>query len=189
MLQSYSLWGIVSNNFSVLGQEYVLICFKRVFVITGLRIQALHMVNAQDFTYSKGYLGLLSAIGGALGVIFCCIFDLYRIFRQFLRSSSWTRGLYLGNLRSSRMARHDKTVAARTREQPLPPEAPNDAFITVEETNCSLPVINGGWGWDSYPAIKKKIRSLPVINGRRSMDYPTVTETLEYTTLRRHPTF
>lgn len=30
------------------------------------------MVNAQDFTYSKGYLGLLSTLGVSLGIIFCC---------------------------------------------------------------------------------------------------------------------
>ena len=30
------------------------------------------MVNAQDFTYSKGYLGLLSALGASLGITFCC---------------------------------------------------------------------------------------------------------------------
>ena len=44
----------------------------RVFIITGLRIQALRMVNAKDFTYSKGYLGLLSTLGASLGIIFCC---------------------------------------------------------------------------------------------------------------------
>ena len=30
------------------------------------------MINADDFTYSKGYLGLLSALGASLGIIFCC---------------------------------------------------------------------------------------------------------------------
>ena len=30
------------------------------------------MVNANDFTYSKGYLGLLSALGASLGITFCC---------------------------------------------------------------------------------------------------------------------
>ena len=30
------------------------------------------MVNAQDFTYSKGYLGLLSMLGASLGIVFCC---------------------------------------------------------------------------------------------------------------------
>ena len=56
----------------------------RVIIITGLRIQALHMVNAQDFTYSKGYLGLLSMLGVSLGIIFCCapaVFFLYGHYR------------------------------------------------------------------------------------------------------------
>ena len=44
----------------------------RVIIITGLRIQALRMVNSRDFTYSKGYLGLLSTLGASLGIIFCC---------------------------------------------------------------------------------------------------------------------
>ncbi|KAF4636795.1 hypothetical protein G7Y89_g1277 [Cudoniella acicularis] len=43
------------------------------FTITGLRLQALSMVNVQDFSYSKGYLGLLSALGASLGIAFCCI--------------------------------------------------------------------------------------------------------------------
>ena len=30
------------------------------------------MVNAQDFTYSKGYLCLLSTLGVSLGTVFCC---------------------------------------------------------------------------------------------------------------------
>ena len=30
------------------------------------------MVNADDFTYSKGYLGLLSALGASLGITCCC---------------------------------------------------------------------------------------------------------------------
>ena len=31
------------------------------------------MVNADDFTYSKGYLGLLSELGASLGITFCCV--------------------------------------------------------------------------------------------------------------------
>ena len=30
------------------------------------------MVNADDFTYSKGYLALLSELGASLGITFCC---------------------------------------------------------------------------------------------------------------------
>lgn len=42
-------------------------------IITGLRIQALHITNSSDFTYSKGYIGLLSVLGGLLGVMTCCV--------------------------------------------------------------------------------------------------------------------
>ena len=60
---------------------------NRVFIVTGLRIQALHMANAQDFTYSKGYLGLLSALGASLGITFCCapsVLGVYRHWRPML---------------------------------------------------------------------------------------------------------
>ena len=35
------------------------------------------MVNADDFTYSKGYLGLLSELGASLGITFCCVPSIY----------------------------------------------------------------------------------------------------------------
>ena len=41
----------------------------RVMIITGLRIQALHLVTSTDYTYPKGHLGLLSVLGVILGVI------------------------------------------------------------------------------------------------------------------------
>ena len=53
-----------------------------VFVVTGLRIQALHFVNAPDFSFSGGYLGLLSELGCLMGVIFCCVPYLPSLFRQ-----------------------------------------------------------------------------------------------------------
>lgn len=40
-------------------------------MITGLRIDALNMVNSSDLTYSKGYLGLLSEAGAFIGIITC----------------------------------------------------------------------------------------------------------------------
>ena len=43
------------------------------------------MVNADDFTYSKGYLGLLSELGASLGITCCCapfMPSLYRDCRQ-----------------------------------------------------------------------------------------------------------
>ena len=47
-------------------------CFARVIVITGFRIQALHVVTSTDFTYTRGYLGLLSVLGALLSIIMCC---------------------------------------------------------------------------------------------------------------------
>ena len=53
------------------------------------------MVNAQDFTYSKSYLGLLSTLGASLGIIFCCVPIVpgsYRLWRQgSLKRASKTR--------------------------------------------------------------------------------------------------
>lgn len=49
------------------------------------------MVNAEDFTYSKGYLGLLSTLGALLGIIFCCVPYLrgvYTEMREMLRKRS-----------------------------------------------------------------------------------------------------
>lgn len=43
----------------------------RIIVITGLRIDALNMVNSTDITYSKGYLGLLSEAGAFVGITTC----------------------------------------------------------------------------------------------------------------------
>lgn len=46
------------------------------------------MVNAEDFTYSKGYLGLLSMLGASLGIIFCCVPGFYGVYteiRELLR--------------------------------------------------------------------------------------------------------
>ena len=54
----------------------------RVFIITGLRLQALRMVNAQDFIYSKGYLGLLSTLGATLGITFCCAPGSPRVYKE-----------------------------------------------------------------------------------------------------------
>ena len=53
-----------------------------VLVITGLRIQALHFVNAPDFSFSNGYLGLLSELGCLIGVVVCCVPYLRSTFRQ-----------------------------------------------------------------------------------------------------------
>ena len=51
------------------------------------------MVNADDFTYSKGYLGLLSALGASLGITFCCAPSVYGgfIFRYNNRRHASTK--------------------------------------------------------------------------------------------------
>lgn len=52
------------------------------------------MANAEDFTYSKGYLGLLSALGASLGITFCCATAVPVVYRQwraaFLKHASKT---------------------------------------------------------------------------------------------------
>lgn len=59
----------------------------RVFIITGLRIQALHMVNAEDFTYSKGYLGLLSTLGASLAITIVCAPVVPAVYKQWRAAS------------------------------------------------------------------------------------------------------
>lgn len=73
-----------------------------VFVVTGLRIQALHFVNAPDFSFSSGYLGLLSELGCLIGVIFCCVPHLYSLFRKVSEYAPirWIRNFDWGTLLS-----------------------------------------------------------------------------------------
>ncbi|KAF4635842.1 hypothetical protein G7Y89_g2252 [Cudoniella acicularis] len=66
------IWGLKMRRSNKLKITITFTIGMLVFIITALRLQALNMVNAEDFTYSKGYLGLLSVIGASLGVIFCC---------------------------------------------------------------------------------------------------------------------
>ena len=51
-------------------------------MITGFRIQALHLSNAADFTFSGGYLGLLSALGALFGIISCCVPSLAPVLKR-----------------------------------------------------------------------------------------------------------
>jgi hypothetical protein len=46
--------------------------FNSVMIISALRIQALNLVNSNDVTYSKCYLGLLSEVGAFLTIVTCC---------------------------------------------------------------------------------------------------------------------
>lgn len=49
-------------------------------IITGLRIKALVTVDFQDWSYSKGCLGLLSALGSYVSVILSAGFTFPRLF-------------------------------------------------------------------------------------------------------------
>lgn len=40
------------------------------------------MINSADFTYTRGYLGLLSALGALIGTIACCTPSLPAYFRS-----------------------------------------------------------------------------------------------------------
>lgn len=40
------------------------------------------MVDAEDFTYSKGYLDLLSALGASLGISFSCALAALVVYRH-----------------------------------------------------------------------------------------------------------
>lgn len=70
------------------------------------------MVNAEDFTYSKGYLGLLSTLGGSLGIIFCCVPGLYGVYTE-IREILRKRGL-----NAVRSRQPDEEVGARSLETP-----------------------------------------------------------------------
>ena len=67
------------------------------------------MVNAEDFTYSKGYLGLLSMLGASLGIICCCVPGFYRVYtdiRELLRkrSQETPNVVFQAHSRSGRMS-------------------------------------------------------------------------------------
>lgn len=41
--------------------------------VTALRLKSLHLAASSDFVYAKSYLGLLSAVGAMLGIMFCTV--------------------------------------------------------------------------------------------------------------------
>ncbi|KAI1110700.1 hypothetical protein F5Y14DRAFT_428075 [Nemania sp. NC0429] len=55
-----------------LGVSILLSLGSVVFIITALRIASLNRVNSQDFSYDRGYLGLLSILGPLITIICCC---------------------------------------------------------------------------------------------------------------------
>lgn len=64
------------------------------------------MVNANDFTYSKGYLGLLSALGASLGIIVCCVPFMPAIYHH-LRPASPSREKTPVNVEEGNNETHD----------------------------------------------------------------------------------
>ena len=90
------------------------------------------MVNADDFTYSKGYLGLLSALGASLGIIFCCaqsirvvyhhyrpaFFQRKKMFTLYGRTEGCDRVLFRSRIRVDE--EHSATISDTPHETPLP---------------------------------------------------------------------
>ncbi|KAF2463436.1 uncharacterized protein BDR25DRAFT_297963 [Lindgomyces ingoldianus] len=54
-----------------------------IVIITGLHMKGLTTVDFQDWSYSKGYLGLLSALGSYSSVFLCVVPAIPRMFRNF----------------------------------------------------------------------------------------------------------
>ncbi|MCJ1239013.1 hypothetical protein MMC14_007006 [Varicellaria rhodocarpa] len=60
----------------------------RAILINALRIKALHFVNSVDFTYSKCYIGLLSALWALISIILCCTPAIPILIKRRLKPSS-----------------------------------------------------------------------------------------------------
>ena len=73
------------------------------------------MINADDFTYSKGYLGLLSALGASLGIIFCCVPSLCGLYFYY-RNRSRKREVTTVKVDEESIKNNDEDLA----EGPLP---------------------------------------------------------------------
>ncbi|MCJ1389190.1 hypothetical protein MMC18_002045 [Xylographa bjoerkii] len=89
-----------------------------VVIITALRIKALHMVTSADFTYARGYLGLLSVLGALLSIIACCAPCVAALLTRVKRPA------FLNTLYGCRFFRalesSFQSSAAKTQEQGLP---------------------------------------------------------------------
>lgn len=56
-----------------------------VVIFTYLRVQALRFVNDPNFSFSSGYLGLLSELRALLAIICCCVPSVCLIFQRWPR--------------------------------------------------------------------------------------------------------
>ena len=50
-----------------------------------MRIRSLHLITSPDYTYSKGYLGLYSALGALLSIITCSGLSVYTMVSKFMK--------------------------------------------------------------------------------------------------------
>ena len=69
------------------------------------------MINAEDFTYSKGYLGLLSALGASLGIIFCCVPSSRVVYREL---RDWYRKRRLSGIHTAQTDEEANTITLET---------------------------------------------------------------------------
>ena len=105
------------------------------------------MVSAQDFTYSKSYLGLLSTLGASLGIIFCCA-------PVVPWSYQWWRKWSLKRASKTRLVDEENVDAASETPDAISPpmtednSTPNRASMGVH--------INGG---NSATALETQMRS------------------------------
>ena len=90
------------------------------------------MVIAADFTYSKGYLGLLSTLGASLGIIFCCAPGVPLICQQW-REASRKRAF---SLRVHIDEEHAATASGIPNET-LPPMTEDNAHQTNDTSTRS----------------------------------------------------
>jgi hypothetical protein len=75
---------------------------NRVLIITILRLKSLQLAVSSDFTYSKSYLGFLSALGCMLSIFLCEVIEISRLYqarkinsiRRFARPSDVLVGAY-----------------------------------------------------------------------------------------------
>ena len=86
------------------------------------------MVNADDFTYAKGYLGLLSELGASLGIIFCCVPYMRPAFsRCFYLYRSLKHGMTTVNVDEENTATHDE--ASNERPAPMTNDSATKTYI------------------------------------------------------------
>ena len=100
------------------------------------------MVNAQDFTYSKGYVGLLSILGSSLGIIFCCATAVEQIYRQ-VRETCVKRAPKVSGINSAAVTRGESTPWSESRVVYVNEENITAAADTLDEIGLPVTKDNG----------------------------------------------